>query len=82
MANFGRLSPKRFDKEMRDLYAFKFEARNVQIRFPCFPDGRKWIVTHGFRKPGAKKGRGKWPQEEINRALEIQREYYRQLGDE
>jgi hypothetical protein len=76
MADYGRVSPKRFSVEMQGLYAFKHEVRKVQIRFPCFPDGPDWILTHGFFKPGAKKGRGQWPENEVNRALEIRAEYF------
>ena len=57
-------------------WAFRHEVRNRQIRFPCFQDGNKWIVTHGFFKPGAQKGMGGWPEAEIRRAKEIMAEYY------
>jgi hypothetical protein len=76
MADYGRVQGKRFSVEMEGLYAFKHEVRKVQIRFPCFQDGNKWILTHGFIKPGAKKGLGDWPQEQINRAKEIREEYF------
>jgi hypothetical protein len=75
MANYGHVSSKRFSKEMGDLYAFKHEVRNRQIRFPCFQDGSKWILTHGFFKPGARKKLGQWPAAEIKRAQEM-REYF------
>jgi hypothetical protein len=77
MANTGNLSGKRFRKEMGTFFAFSHEVRNVQVRFPCFRDGNKWIVTHGFFKPGAKSGRGKWPAAEVTRAEEIRSEYLR-----
>jgi hypothetical protein len=76
MANYGNLSPKHYDKEMGNLFAFKHEIRNKQIRFPCFRDGSKWLLTHGFFKPGAKRRRGRWPQNEIDRANEIMGEYW------
>lgn len=78
MANYGPsgLTSKRFRSEMKGFCAFCHEVRNSQIRFPCFPDGPQWVLTHGFIKPGAKKGRGKWPQSEIDRALEIRGEYF------
>jgi hypothetical protein len=76
MAEYGRVSGKRFAKEMGKLFAFKHEVNNRQIRFPCFQDGKKWILTHGFVKPGAQKKKGKWPQSEINRAHEIEAEYW------
>ena len=77
MANYGHVSTKRFKKEMDSLYAFRHEVRNLQIRFPSFSDGNRWILTHGFRKPGAKEGLGKWPDSEIRRANEIMAEYFR-----
>ncbi len=76
MANYGRVSPKRFKKEMGKLYAFKHEVKNLQIRFPCFQDGHKWIVTHGFIKPGAQKKKGDWPDSEVARAEKIMAEYW------
>jgi hypothetical protein len=76
MADYGRVQAKRFSSEMDGLYAFKHEVRKTQIRFPCFQDGNKWILTHGFLKPGAKKGLGDWPSAEIDRAKEIRGEYF------
>lgn len=76
MASYGdRLMGKRFKKEMGVLYAFKSEVKNLQIRFPCFRDGNKWILTHGFIKPGGKKGLGTWPKTEVDRAEKIMNEY-------
>lgn len=75
MANHGSVSAKRFKKEMGDFSAFRHEVRNIQIRFPCFRDGTRWIVTHGFRKPGAKRGLGEWPKSEVDRAKAIRDEY-------
>lgn len=76
MADDGRISPKRFKSEQGRLFAFSHEVRNVQIRFPCFQDGNHWIITHGFQKPGAKKGLGKWPESEVQRAEKIMNEYH------
>jgi len=76
MADYGDVSPKRFKKEMGKFYAFVNEVRNQLVRFPCFQDGSKWIVTHGFIKPGAKKGLGNWPDAEVRRAEEIMGEYF------
>ncbi|MGI8979199.1 MAG: hypothetical protein ACR2FY_08235 [Pirellulaceae bacterium] len=76
MANYGQISQKRFKKEMGKLFGFSHEVSNKQIRFPCFIDGAKWIVTHGFSKPGAQKGRGAWPDSEVKRAEEIMAEYF------
>lgn len=78
MANYGprSLSRKRFKSEMEGLSAFCHEVHKKQIRFPCFPDGLKWVLTHGFVKPGAKKGLGRWPESHIARALTIRAEYF------
>jgi hypothetical protein len=76
MADYGRVSPKRFKAEMDGLSAFRHEVRNKQIRFPCFRDGSRWILTHGFVKPGAKKGMGAWPKREIGRAKDLRGEYF------
>jgi hypothetical protein len=78
MANSGAVPSKRFGKEMGRLFAFKHEVRKVQIRFPCFQDGKRWMLTHGFIKPGAKKKLGNWPQTEVDRANAIKGEYYEQ----
>ena len=76
-ARYGNVQSKRFKKEMGKLYAFRHEIDNRQIRFPCFQDGNRWILTHGFIKPGAQKKKGKWPQGEIDRAGSIGAEYFR-----
>jgi hypothetical protein len=76
MANYGSVSDKRFKKEMGKLFAFRHEVGKRQIRFPCFQDGNRWILTHGFFKPGAQKGMGKWPEREIKRAQEMETEYW------
>jgi Phage derived protein Gp49-like (DUF891) len=76
MANSGSLSPKRFKKEMGNLSAFRHEIGRRQFRFPCFRDGNRWTITHGFIKPGAKNKLGKWPQAEVTRAKNIEAEYW------
>jgi hypothetical protein len=82
MADYGRVSPKRFKSEMKKLCAFRHEIGNRQIRFPCFRDEQSWILTHGFFKPGAKNGLGKWPQSEIDRAERIMDDYWQRKEDE
>jgi hypothetical protein len=74
MANYGEIQGERFKSEMDGLCAFRHEVKNVQIRFPCFRDGNKWILTHGFTKK-AKKGSGAWPESEVDRAEQIRGEY-------
>lgn len=75
-ANSIEMSAKRFKKEMGKFFAFRHEVRGIQIRFPCFQDGTKWIVTHGFCKPGSKKGLGNWPDSEVQKADDIRKEYF------
>jgi hypothetical protein len=76
LADEGKLPAKRFRSEADGFLACCFEIRNKQIRFPCFRDGNCWIITHGFFKPGAQKGLGKWPTEQINRANRFRTEYW------
>jgi hypothetical protein len=76
MAQEGSVSKKRWKFEFDQLYAFRLEINNVQHRFPCFVDGNRWVITHGFPKPGAQNGLGKWPPEEKKRATDIRREYH------
>jgi hypothetical protein len=52
------------------------EVSNLQIRFPCFQDGNRWILTHGFIKPGAQKKKGAWPEKEVVRPNETMSEYF------
>lgn len=76
MADTGRVPGSKFRSEMEGFFAFSAQVRNLQIRFPCFQDGgRRWLMTHGFIKPGAQQGRGKWPGSEIGRARAIRNEY-------
>ncbi len=76
MAMHGKVSYKRFSREVGKIYAFKCEVRNIQIRVACFQDGNKWILTHGFKKQGAQSGLGKWPKSEIERAEFIMNTYF------
>jgi hypothetical protein len=76
MSEHENLSPKRFKKEKGKFFAFSHEVKNIQIRFACFLDGSRWVITHGFCKPGSKKGLGKWPEAQNMRAEEIRDEYF------
>lgn len=78
MAALGHvLNSARFSQEEGKIYAFKnrLPKKNKQVRFPCFQIGNRWLLTHGFFKPGAKKGRGKWPRAELDRAKQIMGEH-------
>lgn len=75
LATDGTLPAKRLVSE-DGFSAVKLKVANVQIRFPCFVEHKKWIVTHGFKKPGGKKGRGPWPQREIEKTQQIRGEYF------
>lgn len=65
----------RFGPEDDGFWAFKCEAMNKLIRIPCFQIGNTWVLTHGFYKQGAQKGRGKWRKEEIDKANRLMAEY-------
>ncbi len=69
----------RFSHEDGKIYGFKHKIKNRQVRFACFQDGNKWVLTHGFWKPGAQKGLGKWRPEEIERGNKLMREYIEQV---
>ena len=71
MANAGEVPKKRHKSEMDGFYAFRHEVKNIQIRFPCFRDGKRWVLTHGFTKKTEK-----WQQQEVVRAQRIRAEYY------
>ncbi|WP_197526747.1 type II toxin-antitoxin system RelE/ParE family toxin [Botrimarina colliarenosi] len=76
MAANGEIpNPSRFSGERGDIHAFKFAWNKRLYRIACFQDGKKWVLTHGFVKPGAQKGKGKWPTEELDRADRIQAEH-------
>lgn len=76
VAQHGRTNnPDRFSKEDGQIYGFKHKIKNKQVRFACFQRGNIWILTHGFWKPGAQVGRGKWPKKEIDRANRLMEEY-------
>jgi hypothetical protein len=77
MARFGQVPKSRFKSEMRGFHAFRDEICGKQIRFPCFQDGNKWIITHGFFKPGARRGGlGEWPPTEVDRAVNLREVYF------
>lgn len=75
MAQLGSVSPKRFAKEMDGFYAFTVEMNKIQLRIVCFQEGNRWLLTHGFQKPGAQRKLGQWPAGEIRRAKNIRAEY-------
>lgn len=80
MASDGRTTnPDRFSHEMGRIYGFKHKIGNRQVRFACFQDSNRWILTHGFFKPGAQRRLGVWPQRELKRANRLMAEYLAQL---
>jgi hypothetical protein len=80
MADDGRVKNSvRFGPEQGNIYAFKQKIGNKQVRFACFSDGNRWVLTHGFFKPGAQRGKGKWPKKEIDRAEALRKEYFEQV---
>lgn len=81
MAADGRTkNPDRFSHEAGKIYGFKQKVSNRQARFACFGNGNCWVLTHGFWKPGAQHGLGKWPPKEIDRANKLRNEYLKQTG--
>jgi hypothetical protein len=70
-----RLEPKR-----GSIFGIKFEFSSRPIRFACFLNGKCWVLTHGFFKPGAKKKRGPWPIRELDRADRIMVEHLARSG--
>jgi len=76
MAANGEIpNDSRFSNERGDIYGFKYEYKKRLYRIACFQDGDVWVLTHGFVKPGAQKGKGKWPTTELDRADRIQKEH-------
>lgn len=76
LANRGSIpNPSRFSVEDDHIYGVKFNIANRLIRFACFQDGNSWVLTHGFFKPGAQRGKGKWPKSEIEKAELIRVEH-------
>jgi hypothetical protein len=78
LSQFGpmHMPPKRFQSKMDGFFAFRLEIKRMQVRMVCFRDDANWILTNGFVKPGAQKGRGEWPEAEVDRAKAIRAEYY------
>jgi hypothetical protein len=76
MANVGQIrNETKFSIESGEIYGFKVSQGNKLIRFACFQEGRCWVLTHGFFKPGAQRGKGKWPPSEISKAERIMKEH-------
>jgi len=78
----GIHNKKRFRRERDAIWAVKRRATKGKrgeskekrasslIRLPCFRDGNRWILTHGFWKPP----KAKWPEAEFTLAFEIMNE--------
>lgn len=81
MANRGVISnPSRFSHESGEIHGFKWNFKNKLVRVACFQCGRRWVLTHGFFKPGAQKKKGTWPKEHIERAEKIMDAYKARKG--
>jgi hypothetical protein len=65
----------RLGKKRGPIYGIKLEFANKLIRFACFQNGLCWVLTHGFYKPGAQKGRGPWPKAQLDKADRIRHEH-------
>lgn len=66
----GRLTDVMFCRERGEIYTFKGKDNKIRLRLPCFKLGNRWIITHGFPKPG----KSKWPEEQFKLANEIREE--------
>lgn len=67
MADTGRI----FNKEQfKQVEGKIYEFKRHQVRIGCFQMGRRWLLTHGFRKKSKK-----WPRSEIERAQRIMNEH-------
>lgn len=67
MAEHGEIRNKeKFNHLEGKIYEFKSDKN----RLPCFQSGRRWILTHGFRKQ-----KKKTPRKEILRAKDIMNEH-------
>ena len=72
LADNGEISnSKKFKHERPPFWAFKHKTESKQLaRMPCYQNGRRWIVTHGFFK-GAQ---SEWDEAEFTKATEIRNE--------
>lgn len=73
-------SPKMSPEPEKKIHGIKWEFKKKQIRFACFQDGRTWVITSGFFKPGAQKKLGDWPPEQLMRAKRIRIEHLNIFG--
>lgn len=82
LANDGWIrDTSRFSGEDGEIHGLKYERFNKLIRFACFRSGNRWVLTHGFFKPGAQKGKGRWRPQEITRAMQIMNEHQSRFGE-
>jgi len=80
VANIGRCrKSSQFGPEQDGFHAFKLDAFNHLIRIPCFKHAGAWVLTHGFCKKGAQRGKGKWRPSDIATAKLIMREHIQQF---
>jgi hypothetical protein len=77
ISNYGN-SPK-MSLERKPIHGIKLEYKKSLVRIACFQQGRSWVLTNGFFKPGAQKGLGAWPTEELDRADRIMNEHIKRI---
>lgn len=75
MAQNGQVGARNHGREQVE-FSFKIEINRRQFRFPCFRDGNTWVISFGFQKPGAQKGRGRWRDEHNAKARRLMNEYW------
>jgi len=61
-----KMTDKMFCQERGPIHSFKSRQDRRQIRIPCFRHDNRWIVTHGFYKPGSA-----WDEGEFTLATKI-----------
>jgi len=73
MADSGQIRNKsKFKHERGRIYTFKKNTNDCRMmRVPCFQIGNRWLLTHGFIKPG----QDKWRPEYFTTAERIMNEY-------
>jgi hypothetical protein len=76
VAETGRThNSAKFSPERGEIHAFKTTIKNKLVRIPCFRISNRWLLLFGFFKKGAQKGRGKWRQEDLDKADNIRLEH-------
>lgn len=76
MSEQGKVLTHGFKHEKEEIFTFYCEIKRIQYRMPCVSDGRKWIISHGFKKKCSGGGKVKWRESDFERVRTIIAEYY------